>query len=137
MASPALFRPAFLALPFALLLGACQTKPATPASADGEVLTPATFPDAYADRVLVIADASRDGTVTLVEWTNAGGDKRSFEMVDADKDGVVTRTELRRFGDNVKLFDFTRRHADFNKDNRMTRREFRTASGVSVLRITF
>lgn len=96
-----------------------------------------TFPAGYTAYVLEIADANKDGDVTLVEWTNAGGDKRSFLIADVNKDGRVTRTELVRLSSNAKFFDFTRRYADFNKDNQLTPREFRTASGVQVLRFTF
>jgi hypothetical protein len=75
--------------------------------------------------------------ITEVEWINAGGDKRSFLLVDANKDGVVTRTELIRISSNAKFFDFVRRYADFNKDNQLTPREFRSAGGVRVLRYEF
>ncbi|GAB4171160.1 MAG: hypothetical protein Fur0032_10300 [Terrimicrobiaceae bacterium] len=57
----------------------------------------------------------------------------SFQVIVDGRDGVVTRTELRRIGSNAKLVEFTRRYADHNKDNKMTRREFRAASGVRVL----
>ena len=96
-----------------------------------------TFPAAYSSRALEVADANKDGTITLVEWTNAGGDQRSFLLADANKDGVVTRTELVRISSNAKFFDFTRRYADFDKDNRLTPREFRSAGGVRVLRFEF
>ncbi len=120
---------------FAILLSACQT---TPKTADWDVpLTLKTAGPAYAEYVIERADANKDGTVTLVEWLNAGGTKRSFALVDQNKDGVVTRTELVRIGSNAKFFDMVRRYADFNKDNQMTRREFRTSSGVRVLRIEF
>jgi hypothetical protein len=98
-------------------------------------LTLRTFPAVYADDVLAKADTNRDGTITLVEWTSAGGDRRSFQLADQSRDGTVTRTELVRLGSNVKVFDFVRRYADFNKDNQLTPAEFRTGSGVSVLRI--
>jgi len=42
-----------------------------------------------------------------------------------------------RISSNTKFFDFTRRYADFNKDNQLTPREFRSASGVRVLRFEF
>ena len=100
-------------------------------------LTLKTFPPAYADYVFEIADANKDRTVTLVEWTSAGGDKRSFLLADQNKDDVITRTELVRIGSNGKLFDMTRRYADFNKDNRLTPREFRSSAGVRVLRFDF
>ena len=35
------------------------------------------------------------------------------------------------------FFDMTRRYADFNKDNRLTPREFRSSAGVRVLRFDF
>lgn len=118
-----------------LLFAGCQT---TRDESKWDVpYTLRTFPADYADRVVEIADANKDGVVTLVEWTNAGGDKRSFLLVDEDRDGAVTRTELVQISSNAKFFDFTRRYADFNKDNRMTPREFRSASGVNVLRFSF
>lgn len=98
-------------------------------------LTLRTFPSEYAGRALEVADANKDGKITMVEWTNAGGDQRSFLLADQNKDGVVTRAELLRVGSNAQFFDFTRRYADFNKDNQLTPREFRSASGINVLRI--
>ncbi|MGA7212655.1 MAG: hypothetical protein WBX20_00435 [Terrimicrobiaceae bacterium] len=119
----------------ALLLAACQT---THKEEDWDVpLTLRTVGPAYADYVLEIADANKDRTVTYVEWINAGGSKRSFELVDQNKDGVVTRTELIRFGSNARVLDMTRRYVDFNKDNKLTPREFRSPAGVRLLRIEF
>lgn len=115
------------------LLNACRTP-----APDPEIpLTLRTFPNAYADRALEVADANRDGQITRVEWQAAGGSARSFDIADQNRDGVVTRTELRRVGANARLFDFTRSYADFNKDNQLTPREFRNASGVRVLRLDF
>ena len=109
-----------------------------PKNTDWDVpLTLQTFPTTYANYAVEVADTNKDGKVTLIEWTNAGGDQRSFLLADQNKDGVVTRTELVRISSNAKFFDFTRRYADFNKDNRMTPREFRTAGGVRVLRFEF
>ena len=89
----------------AALLSACQTTPKN--EADWNVpLTVRTVGPAYADYVIERADANKDGRVTLVEWTNAGGTKKSFLLVD-------------------------------HKDNQMTPRDFRTPSGVRVLRIEF
>jgi len=122
-------------LTLVILFAGCQTTRKD--KAEDVPYTLETFPPDYATYVLEIADANKDGAVTLVEWTNAGGDKRSFLIADENKDHVVTRTELIRLSSNAKFFDFTRRYADFNRDNRMTRREFRTSSGVSVLRFTF
>lgn len=119
----------------ALTLGACRT---APKSADWDV--PVTLRNSgpvYADYVLERADKNRDGTVTLVEWVNAGGTKRSFLVIDENKDGKITRTELVQIGSNAKFFDFVRRYADFNKDNKLTPREFRSPAGVRVLRIEF
>jgi hypothetical protein len=119
----------------AVLLAACQT---APKKADADVaFTTETFPAAYSGRVLEIADTNKDGTVTLVEWTNAGGDQRSFLIADQNRDGVVTRTELVRLSSNGKFVDFVCRHADDKKNNRLTPREFRTASGVRLLRFEF
>ncbi|HEY5953316.1 MAG TPA: hypothetical protein VIT18_03070, partial [Terrimicrobiaceae bacterium] len=119
----------------AALLAACQT---APKQEDWDVpLTLKTFPPAYADYVLERADPNKDRTITLVEWTSAGGDKRSFLLADEDKDGVVTRAELVQIGSDGKLFDMTRRYVDFNKDNRLTPREFRSPAGVRVLRFDF
>jgi len=127
--------PFLFLLSLAALLAACQT---TPKDEDWDVpLTLKTFPKAYADYVLEIADTNKDESITLVEWTNAGGDKRSFLLVDQNKDDVVTRTELVRISSNGKFLDMTRRYADFNKDNRLTPREFRSSAGVRVLRFEF
>ncbi len=124
-----------LLISLAALLAACQT---APKQEDWDVpLTLKTFPPAYADYVLEIGDTNQDRTITLVEWTSAGGDQRSFLLADQDKDGVVTRTELVRIGSNGKLFDMTRRYVDFNKDNRLTPREFRSPAGVRLLRFDF
>ena len=57
--------------------------------------------------------------------------------VDQNKDGVITRTELIRFGSNARFFDLTRRYVDFNKDNKLTPRDFRSPPGVRVLRFEF
>jgi hypothetical protein len=134
MVSTSLFGRAFLGLlPLALFTAGCQTKPPAPEAP----LTTQTLPSAYADRALEIADTNKDERITLVEWTNAGGDERSFLIADQNKDGAVTRTELVRISSNAKFFDFTRRYADFNKDNQLTPREFRSASGVRVLRFEF
>lgn len=114
-------------------LVSCQTtapKPEIP-------LTLRTFAPEYADRVLAVTDSNKDGTVTLMEWEVAGGNRRSFEIVDTNRDGRVTRTELLRTANDVRVFDFTRSYADFNKDNKLTPREFRTASGVRVLILDF
>jgi len=126
---------ALFLLPLTIFLGACQTPPR---EKPVEIpLTLMTFPSTYSDYVVEIADTNKDGTITLVEWTNAGGDQRSFLLADQNKDGVVTRTELVRLSSNAKFFDFTRRYADFNKDNQLTAREFRSAGGVRVLRFEF
>jgi hypothetical protein len=124
-----------LFVPLSVVLASCQ---ATAPGDDWAVpLTLKTFPSAYTEQVLEVADTNRDGQVTSVEWTTSGGNQRSFQVIDEDGDGVVTRTELRRIGSNAKLFEFTRRYADHNKDNKMTRREFRSASGVRVLTVPF
>lgn len=115
------------------LLAACQTtapKPDIPLTLRG-------FAPVYADRVIEVTDANKDGSVTLVEWESAGGNRRSFEIADRDRDGRVTRTELLRTANDVRVFDFTRSYADFNKDNKLTPREFRNASGVRVLSLDF
>jgi len=118
-----------------ILLAGCQT---TPKTTNWDVpLTLRTAGPAYAEYVIERADSNKDGAVTLVEWINAGGTKRSFAVIDQNKDGIVTRTELIRIGSNAKFFDLTRRYADFNRDNKLTPREFRSPSGVRVLRIEF
>ncbi len=123
--------------PLALVLAACHTtKPENPADWDVP-LTLQTFPAEYANRALEVADRNKDGKITLVEWTNAGGDQRSFLLVDQNKDGAVTRSELVRISSNVQFMDTVRRYADVNKDNRLTPREFRSSSGVRVLRVEF
>jgi hypothetical protein len=120
----------------AVLLAACQTSQKK--CADWDVpLTLRTVGPAYADYVIERADAKKDGTVTLAEWTNAGGTQKCFLLVDQNKDGVVTRTELIRFGSNKQFLDFTRRYTDFHKDNKLTPRDFRSPSGVRLLRVEF
>ena len=137
MAIPSPVRTAFLAGSVAFtaaLLSSCQTEPKNPA--DWQVpLTLQTFPPAYADKVLEVADKNHDGEVTMVEWTNAGGDQRTFLLADQNRDGKIERTELIRLGSNVQVFDFVRRYSDANKDAQLTPREFRNSSGVTVLRI--
>jgi len=124
-------------LPFAaLVLSACQTAPKNPADWDVP-LTLQTVGPAYADYVVERADTNKDGQVTLVEWTTAGGTERSFLLVDQNKDGTVTRSELIRFGSNKQFLDFTRRYTDFHKDNKLTPRDFRSPAGVRVMRIEF
>lgn len=118
------------------LLTSCATHSSPPANADVP-LTQETFPAAYTAYVLETADTNKDGSVTLVEWTNAGGDQRSFLVADQDKDGKVTRTELIRLSSNGQFFDFICRRADLEKDNRLTPRKFRTAGGVRILRFEF
>ncbi len=126
--------------PFALLaliasLSACQT---TAKQKDWDVpLTLQTVGPAYAEYALETADRNKDGAITLVEWTNAGGDQRSFALIDQNKDGVVTRTELVRIGSNARFLDMSRRYLDFNKDNQLTPREFRSPAGIRVLRLDF
>lgn len=124
----------FLAALFVIpLLTSCQT---APKSADWDVpYTLKTFPPAYAEYVLEIADTNKDTQLTLMEWTTSGGNARSFAIADTNKDGVVTRAELIKFGSRTRVFETTRRYRDFNKDNRLTPREFRSPGGVSVLRI--
>jgi len=123
-------------LPVAVILSACQTHQKN--AADWDVpLTLKTVGPAYAVYVLEKADANKDGKVTIVEWTKAGGTEKSFLLVDRNKDGAVTRTELIRFGSNKQFLDFTRRYTDFHKDNKLTPRDFRSPSGVRVMRIEF
>lgn len=123
-------------LPLAVILTACQTPPKN--AVDWDVpLTLRTVGPAYADYVIERADANKDGTVTVIEWTKAGGSQKCFLLVDQDKDGAVTRTELIRFGSNKQFLDFTRRYADFHKDNKLTPRDFRSPSGVRLLRVEF
>jgi len=120
----------------ATFLTACQS--ATKNAGDWDVpLTARTVGPAYSDYVIERADANRDGRVTVVEWTNAGGTRKSFLLVDQNRDGAITRTELVRFGSNKQFLDFTRRYTDFHKDNKLTPRDFRSPSGVRVLRIEF
>ena len=115
------FRRLFL-FPVAVFFASCQT---TSKEEDWDVpLTLRTIGPAYADYVLEVVDTNRDHKVTYVEWINAGGSKRSFELVDQNRDGMVTRTELIRFGSNARFLDMTRRYVDFNKDNKLTPRDF-------------
>jgi len=125
-----------LLISLAVTLSACQTSPKI--HADWDVpLTLRTVGPAYADYVIEKADANKDGKVTLMEWTKAGGTAKCFLLIDQNKDGAVTRTELIRFGSNKKFLDFTRRYTDFHKDNKLTPRDFRSPSGVRLLRIEF
>ena len=113
-----------------------ENAPSVPAGS-GVPLTLRTVGPAYADYVLEVVDTDTDRKVTYVEWINAGGSKRSFELVDQNRDGVVTRTELIRFGSNTRFLDTTRRYVDFNKDNKLTPRDFRSPAGVRMLRFEF
>ena len=125
-----------LLLSLAVTLSACQTHQKN--AADWDVpLTLRTIGPAYADYVIEKADSNKDGKVTLLEWTKAGGTEKCFLLVDQTKDGAVTRTELIRFGSSKKFLDFNRRYADFHKDNKLTPRDFRSPSGVRLLRIEF
>ena len=128
------FRRLFL-FPVAVFFTSCQT---TSRKEDWDIpLTLKTVGPAYADYVLEVVDTDTDRKVTYVEWINAGGSKRSFELVDQNKDGMVTRTELIRFGSSARFLDTTRRYVDFNKDNKLTPRDFRSPAGVRVLRFEF
>jgi hypothetical protein len=118
-----------------LFLASCQLPPK---NTNWDVpYTLQTFPAAYSSRVTEVADTDRDGKITVVEWVNAGGDKRGFLIVDSNNDGVVERTELLRIGSNVRVFDFTRTYADSNRDNKLTPREFRSGRQAQVLSIPF
>jgi hypothetical protein len=120
----------------AAALGACQSAPKN--HADWDVpLTLRTVGPAYSDYVIERADSNKDGKVTVVEWTRAGGSQKTFLLVDQNRDGAVTRSELIRFGSNKQFLDFTRRYADFHKDNKLTPRDFRTPSGVRLMRVEF
>lgn len=124
----------FLLLPVIALMAACHT----PYKERAEVpLTLKNFPAAYSEYAVELADTNIDGGITMAEWINAGGDRRSFLLTDENKDGIVTRTELVRISDKAQFLDFTRRYADLNRDNQLTRQEFRSASGVQVLRFAF
>jgi hypothetical protein len=79
----ALLRRLFL-FPVAVFFAACQT---TPKEEDWDVpLTLRTIGPAYADYALEVVDTNRDRKVTYVEWINAGGSNRSFELVDQNRD---------------------------------------------------
>src|SRR5690606_16613708 len=77
----------FLLLSLVALFAACETTPKKPVEIP---LTLKTFPAAYSDYAMELSDSNKDGEVTLIEWTNAGGDRRSFLLADQNKDGVVT-----------------------------------------------
>lgn len=130
------FRSSLLMLSFAAVwVTGCQT---TPEDASWDVpLTLKTIGPAYAAYALETADTNKDGKITLVEWTTAGGTPRSFALVDENKDGVITRTELVRLSSNAVFLDFSRRYVDFNKDKRLTPRDFRSPAGVRLLRLEF
>lgn len=117
------------------VLAACKTT--SPEASRDAALTVRTVGPAYADALLDIADANKDGKITLVEWTSAGGEKRNFLLIDQNKDRVLTRSELVRISSNVKFLDMAQRNFDFNHDHRLTRRELQTVPGIRVLRIEF
>jgi len=96
-----------------------------------------TFPDAYADRVIEVIDTNKDEQISREEWIRAGGTHESFTRIDANNDATLTRSELISIGSHTKVFDTTRQYVDFNRDNQMTPREFRTASGIQLIRATF
>lgn len=126
----------FWLLPAVAILAACQTTKKDESKWDVP-LTLQTVGPAYADYVIETADANKDFKVTRTEWTTAGGTKESFESIDQNKDGVVTRTELIRVSSNTQFLDFGRRYADFNRDNQLTPRDFRSPAGVRLLRREF
>lgn len=126
---------ALLLIP-AALLAACQSTPKDAAKWDVP-LTLQTVGPAYADYVIEKADTNKDFVVTRAEWINAGGSEAAFVSIDENKDGVVTRAELIRISSNTQFVDFARRYADFNKDNQLTPRDFRSPSGVRLLRHEF
>lgn len=103
----------------------------------GVPLTLQSVGPAYADYAMDAVDTDKNDAISVVEWTSAGGTQRSFELLDESRDGVVRRSELIRLGSNAKFLDFTRRYVDTNKDNRLTPEEFRSPSGVRLLRLDF
>jgi len=114
-----------------LLVGGCQSNQESP-----DVAVPLTLESIaplYADYAMDGADADDNDAITVAEWTRAGGTQRSFARVDQNRNGVIQRSELIRFGSNARFLDFTRRHMDLNRDNRLTRREFLSPFGVSRL----
>jgi len=122
-------------IPTLAILGACQT---TPPQRNWDVpLTLQTVGPAYADYALEKADTNKDKKITEVEWISAGGTARSFSLIDQNKDGVITRTELIQIGSNARFLDMSRRYVDFNKDNQLTPRDFRSPAGIRVLRLDF
>ena len=123
-------------LPVVAVLAACQTTPKNPKDWDVP-LTLRTVGPAYADYAQEKADRNKDGQITMVEWTSIGGDARSFALIDQNKDGVITRSELIRISSNARFLDMSRQYLDFNRDNQLTPREFRSPSGIRVLRLDF
>ncbi len=122
-------------LPVAAILVACQS---APKNSNWDVpLTLQTVGPAYADYALEKADTNKDKNITLIEWVNAGGTKRSFDLIDQNKDGTITRTELIQISSNARFLDMSQRYVDFNKDNQLTPRDFRSPAGIRVLRLDF
>ena len=124
------YRPLLL-LAMLLLVGGCQSNQESP-----DVAVPLTLESVaplYADYAMDAADTDDNDAITVAEWTRAGGTQRSFARVDQNRNGVIQRSELIRFGSNARFLDFTRRHMDLNRDNRLTRREFLSPFGVSRL----
>jgi hypothetical protein len=103
----------------------------------GVPLTLQSIGPAYADYAMDYVDTDKDDAISLVEWTSAGGTQRSFELLDENRDSVIRRSELIRVGSSANFLDFTRRYVDTNKDNRLTPGEFRSPSGVRLLRLDF
>lgn len=114
-----------------LLSGGCQSNQESP-----DVAVPLTLESVgplYADYAMDAADTDDNDSITVAEWTTAGGTRRSFARVDQNRNGLIHRRELIRFGSNARFLDFTRRRMDLNRDNRLTRREFLSPFGVSRL----
>ncbi|MFY8216583.1 MAG: hypothetical protein ACOVMP_08280 [Chthoniobacterales bacterium] len=127
--------PQLLLLSAATFLTACQSN--QKAFDPGVPLTLQSVGPVCAEYALDVADTDDNKDISLVEWTSAGGTKRSFELLDENRDGVVKRSELVRLGSNAKFLDFTRRYVDANKDSRLTPQEFRSPAGIRLLRLDF
>lgn len=122
-------------VPALVIMAACQT---TPKNTNWDVpLTLQTVGPAYAEYALEKADKNKDQRITEVEWISAGGTTRSFSLIDQNKDGVITREELIQISSNARFLDMSRRYVDFNKDNQLTPRDFRSPAGIRVLRLDF